>query len=94
MISYVECGRRPSRKEWAKEAADTKKLLKAWDKLIIRDSLLDRVFKTYLYVVPSTVHPAVLKGVHDEAGHQGHQGTAQKYFWRIQQTNQWMCLWS
>ncbi|KAL4000643.1 microtubule-associated protein 11 [Sarotherodon galilaeus] len=61
-------------------------LLKAWEKLTVRDGVLYRVSKnpvtktkTYLYVVPPTLRLAVLKGVHDEAGHQGQQRTLYLY---------------
>ncbi len=41
--------------------------------------------ETYLYVVPDAVKPVVLKGVHDQAGHQGQQRTLylarQRFFW-------------
>lgn len=39
----------------------------------------------YLYVVPASIKVMVLKGVHDEAGHQGQQRTVyltrQRFFW-------------
>jgi hypothetical protein len=41
--------------------------------------------KTYQYVVPTSMRVTVLKGVHDEAGHQGQQRTLnltrQRFFW-------------
>lgn len=82
VIFYLERGKRESRRERAKEAASTIKILKAWDKLNVRDGLLCRVSKnavtktkTYLYIVPAARRPAVLRGIHDEAGHQGQQRT-------------------
>ncbi|CAI5642335.1 unnamed protein product [Oreochromis niloticus] len=94
VISYVERGQRPSRRERANEPVDTKRLLKAWDKLTVRDGVLYRVSrnpvtktKTYLYVVLPILQPAVLKGVHDEAGHQGQQRTLylarQRFYWPV-----------
>ncbi|CAI5684485.1 unnamed protein product [Oreochromis niloticus] len=92
VISYVERGQRPSRRERASEPVDMKRLLRAWDKLTMRDGVLYRVSKnpvtktkTYLYVVPPTLRLAVLKGVHDEAGHQGQQRTLylarHRFYW-------------
>ncbi|CAI5657640.1 unnamed protein product [Oreochromis niloticus] len=92
VISYVERGQRPSRRERASEPVDTKRLLRAWDKLTVRDGVLYRVSKnpvtktkSYLYVVPPTLRLAVLKGVHDEAGHQGQQRTLylarHRFYW-------------
>ncbi|CAI5673998.1 unnamed protein product [Oreochromis niloticus] len=57
VISYVERGWRPSRRERANEPVDTKRLLKAWDKLTVRDDVLYRVSKnpvtkTKTYLVP------------------------------------------
>ena len=41
--------------------------------------------KTYQYVVPASLRIKVLKGVHDEAGHQGQQRTLylarQRFYW-------------
>ncbi len=77
VIFFVERGRRPSRRERAKEPVGVVKLLKGWDKLTMRDGALYHVVKntmmkkkTYLYTVPSSLCSRVLKGVHDEAGHQ------------------------
>lgn len=43
------------------------------------------VYRTYQYVVPSAVKQHVLKGVHDEAGHQGQRRTLylarQRFYW-------------
>ncbi|CAI5694737.1 unnamed protein product [Oreochromis niloticus] len=57
VISYVVRGRRPSRRERANEPVDTKRLLKAWDKLTVRDGVLYRVSrnpvtKTKTHLVP------------------------------------------
>jgi len=92
VLSYVERGRRPSPRERAKEPAEVNRLLRDWDKLTVRDGILYRVArnvvtknKTYLYVVPSSLRIRVLKGVHDEAGHQGQQRTLylvrQRFYW-------------
>lgn len=68
------------------------KFMKHWGKLVMKNGVLYRVSKnsvtkreTYLYVVPDAVKPVVLKGVHDQAGHQGQQRTLylarQRLFW-------------
>lgn len=92
VIFFVERGRRPSRRERAKEAADVNKMLRSWDKLTMRDRILYRVTKSvvnnrksYLFVVPLSLRHKVLQGVHDEAGHQGQQRTLyltrQRFHW-------------
>lgn len=89
---FVERGRRPSRRERAKEPIEAVKLLRGWDKLAVRDGVLFHVAKnvvtkkkTYLYIVPPSLRSRVLAGVHDEAGHQGQQRTLylarQRFHW-------------
>ncbi|XP_055366431.1 uncharacterized protein LOC129604370 [Betta splendens] len=93
VISFVERGRRPSRRERDKETAEVIKLLKGWEKLTLRNGVLYRVTqntvskrKLYSYVVPLSLRITVLKGVHDEAGHQGQQRTLylarQRFYWQ------------
>lgn len=92
VIFFVERGRRPSRRERVRESAEVLKLLRSWEKLKMRDGVLYRVAKnavtkkkTYLFVVPLLLRNEVLKGVHDEAGHQGQQRTLyltrQRFHW-------------
>lgn len=88
----MERVRRPSRRQRAQEPADVLRLLKSWDKLIVKSAVLYRVSKSpvtkkkaYLYVVPASLKATVLGGVHDEAGHQGQQRTLylarQRFYW-------------
>lgn len=92
VLPYVIRGRRPSRRERAKETLQTLKALKQWDRLKILDGVLYRVCKDPLsgkrrhqYVTPSSLREQILQGVHDEAGHQGQSRTLylarQRFFW-------------
>lgn len=88
---FVERRRRPSRRERAHETAQVLRMLKHWDKLEIKDEILyrrskDRVVKKrYQLVVPDSLKAIVLRGTHDEAGHQGQTRTLhlvrQRFFW-------------
>ncbi|KAG1944175.1 interleukin-1 receptor accessory protein-like 1-A [Pimephales promelas] len=92
MIWFVERGRRPNRRERMNEPTAVLKLMKHWGKLMMKNGVLYRMTKnsvtkrkTYLYVVPDAVKTMVLKGIHDQAGHQGQQRTLylarQRFFW-------------
>lgn len=92
VIFYVERGRRPSRRERAKESVETLRSLRSWEKLVMKRGVLYRISKnnitkrkTHLYVVPTSLQAKVLDGVHDGAGHQGQQRTLyltrQRFFW-------------
>ncbi len=92
VICFVERGRRPNRRERMNEPTTVLKFMKHWGKLVMKNGVLYRVSKntvtkrkTYLYVVPDAVKLVVLKGVHDQAGHQGQQRTLylarQRFFW-------------
>ncbi|KAI5087912.1 interleukin-1 receptor accessory protein-like 1-A isoform X1, partial [Silurus meridionalis] len=85
-------GRRPSRREKVHESRGTLRILRQWGKLNTRLGIVYRVSKhpvtkqkTYQYVVPESLRMAVLKGIHDDAGHQGQQrslGLArQRFYW-------------
>ncbi|KAK0137889.1 Retrovirus-related Pol polyprotein from transposon 297 [Merluccius polli] len=89
---FVDRGRRPSRRERVHESRETLKTLRQWSKLTTRLGVLYRVSKntvskknTFQYVVPEALRLMVLKGVHDEAGHQGQQRTLwlarQRFYW-------------
>ncbi|XP_061740923.1 uncharacterized protein LOC133541492 [Nerophis ophidion] len=82
VLHFVGRQRRPSRRERPHEPVDALRLLRHWDRLILRSGVLYRTSKdvvtkkrTYQYIVPSAVKEKVLKGVHDEAGHQGQRRT-------------------
>lgn len=89
---FVERHRRPSRRERVYESKETLRTLRQWGKLTTRLGVLYRVSKnpvtkkkSFQYVVPSALKGMVLKGVHDEAGHQGQQRTVwltrQRFYW-------------
>ncbi|KAK0144034.1 Pro-Pol polyprotein [Merluccius polli] len=79
VLLFVERQRRPSRRERSHEPVEALRLLRHWDKLTVKTEK-DR------YVVPSVLREKVLKGVHDEAGHQGQRRTLyltrQRFFWQ------------
>ncbi|KAL2091608.1 hypothetical protein ACEWY4_013871 [Coilia grayii] len=92
VLPYVARGRRPSRRERVKESLCVLKILKQWDKLKILDGVLYCVCKDpvsgkkrHQYIAPSSLCLQILKGVHDEAGHQGQSRTLylarQRFFW-------------
>lgn len=94
VIFSVERGQRPSRRERGLEPLGAVRLLKAWEKLYLRMGVLYHVTKdpvskkrSYQYVVPASLKPALLNGVHDEAGHQGQQRT----LWLTRQRSK-MCV--
>ncbi|KAF7699137.1 hypothetical protein HF521_003879, partial [Silurus meridionalis] len=89
---FVERGRRPSRREKVEESEETVRTLKQWGKFTIKLGILYRVSKNPLtkkkifqYVVPAVLRGLVLKGVHDNAGHQGQHRTLwlarQRFYW-------------
>ncbi len=89
---FVERGRRPSRREKVYESKRTLRILRQWGKLALRLGILYRISKnpvskkkTYQFVVPTALRSTVLKGVHDNAGHQGQHRTLwlarQRFFW-------------
>ncbi|KAI7804446.1 hypothetical protein IRJ41_010397 [Triplophysa rosa] len=92
VLFYVGRGKRPSRRERAKEAFEVLKTLKQCEKFKMVDGILYRVSKDNLtgkrrlqYVVPDSLVKQVLQGVHDKAGHQGQGRTLslsrQRFFW-------------
>lgn len=98
VVFYVERGRRPSRRERCHEPREALKLLKSWEKLTLRMGVLYRVSKqpvskrkSYRLIVPTSLKDTVLKGVHDEAGHQGQQRTLwltrQRFYWQDLQSD-------
>ena len=92
VLYYVERRRRPSRRERARESVTALRYLKHWEKLVLSNGILFRVSrdltnksKRHQYVVPESLKAAVLRGIHDDAGHQGQfrsLGLArQRFFW-------------
>uniref|UniRef100_A0A3B5QIP4 Gypsy retrotransposon integrase-like protein 1 n=1 Tax=Xiphophorus maculatus TaxID=8083 RepID=A0A3B5QIP4_XIPMA len=89
---YVNRGSRPSRRERIHESRETNRTLRQWGKLTTRLGVLYRVSKqvvskkkVFQYVVPVALRGQALKGVHDDAGHQGQQRTLwlarQRFYW-------------
>lgn len=89
---FVERGRRPSRREKVHESKETVRTLRQWGKFTLKLGILYRVSKnpvtkkkSYQYVVPAVLRGLVLKGVHDDAGHQGQHRTLwlarQRFYW-------------
>lgn len=92
VIPFVMRGRRPSRRERAGLSLRALKTLKQWQRLKMLDGILYRVCKDsvtgrkrHQYMVPSSLVSDVLRGVHDDAGHQGQSRTLylarQRFFW-------------
>lgn len=92
VIFYVGRRRRPSRRERAQETWSTLRLLKQWQKLSLMDEILYRVAKDpatgkkkFQYVVPQSLGSDVLRGCHEDAGHQGQLRTLhlvkQRFYW-------------
>lgn len=77
VVHYVERRSRQSRRERYNESQQTLRVLKQWDKFTLLDVILNRVVKDpltkrrrFLFVVPQSLIPEVLSGIHDHAGHQ------------------------
>lgn len=92
VIIYVGRSRRPSRCERVRETWTTLRLLKQWQKLSLMDEILYRVAKDpatgkkrFQYVVPQSLRSDVLRGCHEDAGHQGQLRTLhlvkQRFYW-------------
>lgn len=92
VLFYVCRGKRPSRRERAKEPYKALKLLKQWDRLKLLDGILYRIRKDPVtkvarcqFLVPTSLVSEVLRGIHDEAGHQGQGRTLslarQRFSW-------------
>uniref|UniRef100_A0A672M491 Gypsy retrotransposon integrase-like protein 1 n=1 Tax=Sinocyclocheilus grahami TaxID=75366 RepID=A0A672M491_SINGR len=92
VLYYVERQRRPSRRERAKESMAVIRYLKHWDKLVVRNGILYRVSRDQLsrtkrhqFVVPESLVSVILRGIHDDGGHQGQSRSIslarQRLFW-------------
>lgn len=74
MFYFVQWQRWPSRRERSHEPVDALRILRHWDKLTVRDSVLYCTSKavlsknkTYQYVVPSALKEKVVRGICDVA---------------------------
>ncbi len=92
VLYYVGRQRRPSRRERTKESMVVIRYLKHWEKLVVRNGVLYRVsrdqlskIKRHQFVVPESLVNVILKGIHDDCGHQGQSRTIslarQRFFW-------------
>lgn len=92
VISYVESRQRPTRRDRTGESAVVLRYLKQWDKLTMKDGILYRVLcdqllkrKQFQYIVPTSLVDSVLRGIHDDSGHQGQFRSVclakQQFYW-------------
>ena len=91
VISYLQRDRRPTRAERDTEMREVVKVLKHWNQLYLKDGVLFRCWKYpdgskgERLVVPAALVEAVLRCLHDDAGHSGAKRTLQLirplFFW-------------
>ena len=81
-----------SRRQAAKEPSVVRRLLRAWDQLVVRDGLLvyqkngnDNDQQQFVWVLPQLMRKQILKHLHDSMGHLGiekvYQHAKDRYFW-------------
>jgi len=83
VIELKRVGQKLTKRQISKESQYVRKLLYDWNRLIMRNGILYRVSNmdsetTYQLVLPVDYREVVLKGVHDDAGHQGRDRTFSK----------------
>ncbi|CAI5693109.1 unnamed protein product [Oreochromis niloticus] len=78
VVFYVERHRRPLRRERVGDPVLVKRYLSHWEKLVLNNGVLYRVSRDQIsgsrrlqFVVPDSLKAEVLRGIHDDAGHQG-----------------------
>lgn len=92
VLFYVCRGKRPSRREKAKEPYKALRLLKQWDRLKLLDGILYLIckdpvtkFTRHQFIVPDSLVSVVLCSIHNEAGHQAQGRTLslarQRFSW-------------
>jgi len=79
-IKWVQSGHRPTERQAAKESVVTRKILKKWDTLVLKNGVLwcktvcdGETFS--LLVTPDSLKDQLLESLHDSAGHQGVERT-------------------
>ena len=83
LIYYRAIGRKPSPREKKTETRLTKQLLNQWDRIeekkgvLYRSSSDNHGNKHLQLLLPESLHDQLLKGVHDQCGHQGSERTEQ-----------------
>lgn len=78
---FWEKGSKPSPSQIKKEAKLTRKLLNGWDRLCEQEGVLyrkinDKGSVVHQLLLPDVLKTTVLRGVHDDVGHQGVERTA------------------
>ena len=89
-VDILRCSSRPSGEVLSKESVGVQKFLREWKNLHIKDNILHRTASldgqpVEQLVIPFAYRKLALKGVHDEAGHQGKDKTLwlarQRFYW-------------
>ena len=90
VIDLLQVGHKPTKCQMALEEESVYKLLREWDKLILKDDILYRQSQLYgenvtQLVLPVAYHDLALTGYHDDAGHQGRDRTGylikSRFYW-------------
>ena len=90
VVEMKRTGRKPTKRQIGKESTAVRKLLNEWDKLVFRDGILYRkgILNgeiTHQLIVPVDYREVALKGLHDDAGHQGRDRTLylvkSRFYW-------------
>ena len=91
VISYLEAGEKPSKEQRQAESHAVHIILKQWDRLSMGSGALVRHIKRNdgsridQLVLPASLRPAALKGLHDDVGHLGLERTLelarQRFYW-------------
>ena len=81
VIFYFQKGVKPSHRETINDSKEVKLLLRQWDRLFEENSILYRRAKDQpgtliqLLIIPRALKEKILKGFHDQSGHQGRDHT-------------------
>lgn len=90
VIDLLQVGHKPTKRQMALEEESVYKLLREWDKLILKDDVLYRQSQLYgesvtQLVLPVAYQDFALTGYHDDAGHQGRDRTGylikSRFYW-------------
>jgi hypothetical protein len=90
VIELKRVGQKLTKRQISKESQYVRKLLYDWNRLIMKNCFLYRVSNmnsetTYQLVLPVDYREVVLKGLHDDAGHQGRDRTLylvkSRFYW-------------
>jgi transposase InsO family protein len=81
VLYWWKSGNRPTARQLSKEEMSVRKLLRKWDKLVDRDSVLcltvndTDLEENCVLLAPSVMKPLLLEHLHDRVGHQGKERT-------------------